>query len=103
IDHIVASRAACLAFYRLKSHNSRLARVRMFCLPASLFPSHSVDWLYKEPGRTAAEIDEVVDARELREDIITVMRCHSTQFQDCDTVLHTLGDQLGLDHFIVKS
>lgn len=103
IDHIVASRAACLAFYRLKERDTRLRRIRLFCLPESLYPSHSVNWLYKEPGRTAGEIDEIIDARDLREDIIEIMCCHKTQSQDCDAILTTYGDQLGLDHFIVKS
>lgn len=103
IDHIVASRAACLAFYRLQEHDARLRRIRLFCLPASLYPSHTTHWLYKEAGQPENVIDEVVDARDLREDIIKVMRTHKTQSQDCEAILNIHGDQLGLNHFIVKS
>lgn len=102
IDHIVASRAACLAFYRLKEKDPRLSRVRLMCLPAKLYPTHSTRWLYMEKGRPESEIDEVVDARELREDIIEVMRAHKTQRIDYEQVLKIQGDQLGLNYFVIK-
>ena len=102
IDHIVATRSACLAFYRLQETDARFKRVRLFCLPASLYPEHSVEWLYKEPGHPEHEIDEIIDARELRDDIVQVMRTHKTQQEDCEAVLATQGDQLGLDHFTIK-
>ena len=103
IDHIVASRAACLAFYRLKEHDARLARIRLFCLPASLYPTHATTWLYKEAGQPESAIDEIIDARDLREDIVAVMRTHKTQTQDCEEILRIHGDQLGLNHFVVKT
>lgn len=102
IDHIVASRAACLAFYRLKEQDSRLSRVRLMCLPGKLYPTHNTRWLYMEKGRPDSQIDEVVDARELREDIIEVMRTHKTQRVDCEQILSIQGDQLGLNYFVVK-
>lgn len=102
IDHIVATRAACLAFYRLKERDNRLARLRLFCLPASLYPTHSTDWLYKEAGCPDEAIDEIVDARDLRDDIIAIMCTHKSQHEDCEAILSIHGDQLGLNHFIVR-
>lgn len=103
IDHIVAARAACLAFYRLKETDARLARIRLMCLPETLFPNHRTDWIYAEKGRVEHEIDEIVDARDLREAITKIMRVHKTQAADCDQLLALLGDQLGLNHFVVKT
>lgn len=103
IDHIVASRAACWVFYTLKKEDSRFRRIRLYCLPAELYPEHSIDWIYKEQGRVAEEIDEIIDARHLRDEIIEVMRAHHTQRSDCEGVLEVKGDRLGLDCFIVKS
>lgn len=103
IDHIVAARAACLAFYTLKKSDGRFTRIHLACLPAELYPKANIDWIYMERGRTAEEIDETVDARELRDDIIEVMRTHHSQRGDCEYNLKTQGDRLGLNHFIVKS
>lgn len=103
IDHIVASRAACLAFYKIKANDARMSRIRLMCLPATLLPTHRTDWLYAEKGRTQNEIDETVDARELREDIIEIMRVHKTQQTDYERLLDIQGDQLGLNYFVVKT
>lgn len=103
IDHIVAARAACLAFYRLKARDSRFGRIRLACLPAELYPADNTHWIYMERGRAAEEINETIDARNLREDIIKVMRAHHTQRGDCEYNLKTQGDRLGLNDFIVKS
>lgn len=102
LDHIVASRAACLAFYRLKPHESRLERVRLFCFPLETHPDHDVSWVYMEPGRGKGEIGVTVDARELRDEIIGVIRTHHTQRSDGENRIESSGDTLGLDHFIVK-
>lgn len=103
IDHIVAARAACYAFYALKKTDSRLERIRFACLSNTLFPASNVDWLYMEAGRTAEEIDETIDARHLREEILTVMQAHRSQRRDYEHTLRTQGDDLGLNYFIVKS
>lgn len=102
IDHIVASRAACLVFYRLKAADDRYKRVRLFCLPKKDYPEVRTDWLFMENGRSKDEIDETVDARELRDDILKVMHAHQSQRADRESVVKTLGDNLGINHFIVK-
>lgn len=102
IDHIVASRAASLVFYRLKESDARLTRIRFFCLPRKQCPVIQTDWIYMDAGRTDNEIDEVIDARSLQNEIIAIMRCHATQTADCESALGRQGDDLGLDHFIVS-
>lgn len=103
IDHIVAARAACLAFYRLKQHDTRFKRIRFACLPRTIVPTANTDWIYMEAGRNNNEIDETVDARSMRDDIITVMNAHHSQRNDRDANIKAQGENLGLVHFIVKS
>lgn len=102
IDHIVAARAASYAFYTLKATDKRLRRIRFACLPRELFTAVNTDWIFMEPGHLPEEIDEVIDARALREDILAVMRAHHTQRSDFEANLKQQGDNLGLNYFIVK-
>jgi LmbE family N-acetylglucosaminyl deacetylase len=102
IDHIVASRAACLVFYRLKPYESRLERIRLFCLTRENHPDQDVSWIYMEPGRGKSEIGVTVDARGLRDEIIAIVRTHHTQRGDGESHIERSGDMLGLEHFIVK-
>lgn len=102
IDHIVAARAACWAFYRLKATDSRLTRIRLACIPDTLSPATRTDWLYMEPGRTSEEIGEIIDTRPLKNDIITIMRIHHSQRGDGESHILNQGDNLGLNYFIVK-
>lgn len=103
IDHIVAARAACWAFYRLKKDDARLTRIRLACLPNTYLATSNTNWLYMEPGRTSKEIGETIDARALKNDIITVMRTHHSQRDDGESHIAHLGDNLGLNYFIVKT
>ncbi|HEU0266197.1 MAG TPA: PIG-L deacetylase family protein [Candidatus Saccharimonadaceae bacterium] len=103
IDHIVAARAASWAFYTLKQHDARLTKIKYACIPYSQFPDTNVDWLYMEPGRHDNEIDEVVDARDYRAQIIEVMRAHHTQREDGEMHIRTRKDALGMNYFIVKA
>jgi N-acetylglucosamine malate deacetylase 2 len=102
IDHIVAARATCHAFYVLRKTDPRLNRIRLACLPDKLFPSENTDWVFMEAGRSSDEINETVDARNLRNEIMSVMRCHHSQRADYETNLTQQGDDLGLNYFIVK-
>ena len=99
IDHIVAARAACLAFYRLKQDDKRLSRIRLACLPQSRLARSNIDWLYMEAGRPDEMIDEVVDARQYRDKIVEIMRAHHTQRRDGEQHIETLGEDLGLNYF----
>lgn len=103
IDHIVAARAACLAFYRLKQQDDRFTRIRLACIPQSISPTTNTDWIYMEAGHAPSEIDETVDARHLKNDILNVMNAHESQRGDRDTTIKNQGDALGLNYFIVKS
>jgi LmbE family N-acetylglucosaminyl deacetylase len=102
IDHIVAARATCLVFYRLKALDSRITRLRLACLPAQYLATINTDWLFMDAGRSEAEIDEIVDARAFQQDIIAVMRAHHTQRADAHASLARMGDQLGMNYFMVR-
>jgi LmbE family N-acetylglucosaminyl deacetylase len=103
IDHIVASRAALLAFYRLKEKDHRFTRIRLACLPLASMPTADITWLFADAGHPDNEIDEIVDARHLRTDIIAVMNAHHTQRADRDANLAREGENLGMNYFIVKT
>lgn len=102
IDHIVTARAACYAFFTLKKADSRLRRIRFACLPQKLLPKANVDWTYMEAGRPPEQIDQIVDARELRSDIIAIMQAHRSQRADYAVTLQQQGDDLGLNYFMSK-
>lgn len=102
IDHIVAARAACFVFYTLKAAGLPLTRIRLACIPYDDFPAVNTNWLFMEPGRRPEEIDEVSDARSVREEIIAIMRTHHTQRGDGEMHIKQRGDRLGMNYFIVK-
>ncbi len=103
IDHIVAARAACLAFYRLKANDNRYKRIRLTCLPKNQLREENITWLYMDAGHTPEEIDETIDARHLHQDITTIVRTHTTQRGDGESFLTHQGDNLGICYFIVKT
>lgn len=103
IDHIVASRTACLVFYRMKALDPRFTRLRLACYPASAFPKANTDWIYMEAGRRADEIDETVDGRLYQDELRAIVAAHKTQRHDGENYLKWQGDNLGLCSFIVKS
>jgi LmbE family N-acetylglucosaminyl deacetylase len=103
IDHIVATRTACLVFYRMKELDKRFSRIRLACYPASAFPAINTDWIFMEAGRTPDEIDETVDAREFKDELTVITRTHRTQRHDGENFLAWQGSDLGLCHFIVRT
>ena len=103
IDHIVASRTACLVFYRMKALDPRFSRLRLSCYPASAFPKANTDWIYMEAGRTPDEIDETIDGRAYQNELRTIVAAHKTQRHDGENYLKWQGDNLGLCSFIVKT
>lgn len=103
IDHIVAARAACWAFYRLKANDKRLTRIRLTCVPHEMLPAANTNWLYMEPGRVKEEIGEVVDARHLHDEIVAIMRTHHTQRGDGEGHIERRGDGLGMNYFTIKT
>jgi LmbE family N-acetylglucosaminyl deacetylase len=102
IDHIVASRAACLAFYRLKETDKRFRRILLNCLPYGDWSTDNTNWIYMERGRRSEEFDEIVDARHLHDELLQVVRAHHSQRSDGETHIKNRGANLGLNYFIVK-
>ena len=103
VDHIVASRSTHYVFYALKQNEPRLARLRMACVPKSRLPEPNTHWLFMEAGRDETEINEIIDAREYHDEIIAIMRAHYSQRGDGEQHIAQLGDQLGMNYFIVKN
>lgn len=103
IDHIVAGRSACYAFYKLKMTDSRFTRIRLACLSAQQTPNLDTSWLFMEPGRLDDEIDEIVDATAHQDQLRDIVAAHHTQRADGEAYLRTMGDKLGMNYFIVKS
>ena len=103
IDHIVAGRSANYVFYKLKETEPRTTRLRLATIPVAMLPTPNTHWLYMDAGRDESEIGEIVDAREYRDEIITIMRAHHSQRGDGESHIKNRGDSLGLCHFIVKT
>lgn len=101
IDHIVASRSACLAFYRLRDLGLPMGRVRLYCLSDQDYPIPDTGFVFMQAGRRDAEIAQVVDARSIIDKIHAVMDCHHTQRRDAETQIAALGDRVAIDHFLL--
>lgn len=103
IDHIVAGRSACLAFYHLKSLGFPMTKLRLACLPADHLRELNTDFVFMEPGHPRHEIDETVDARDEIATIRQIIHTHHTQRSDGETHLAQLGDDVALNYFIVRT
>lgn len=103
IDHTVASRAATYAYYTLKGEGMPMTRIRYACVSRDMFPTHNTNWIYMPAGRSAEEVDEVVDAREVLDTIRDIMRCHHTQRHDAEAHMQAHGEAIALNHFIVRT
>lgn len=103
IDHIVAGRSACLAFYRLKAAGLPLSRIRLACLARAQLATPNTDFTFMEAGHPAAEIDETVDARAVASEVRAIMRAHHTQRQDGEVHIARRGDDVAVNHFIVRT
>lgn len=103
IDHIVAARSACLAFYRLREQSLPMTRVRLFCWTHENQPEINTDFVYMEPGHRPDEINQTVDATAYLERVHEVMRTHVTQRGDYEWMVKKRGGLLAINHFIIKS
>lgn len=103
IDHIVAGRAACLAFYRLKAAGLPMRRIRLACLPASDQPETNIDFVFMEAGHSDTEIDEIIDGRSVVEEVKAIMRTHHTQRDDGETHIARRGDGIAINHFMIRA
>lgn len=100
IDHIVAARAACLAFYQLREQGLPMKQIRLSCIPRSTLPDINTDWLYMEPGRTENEIGQIVDASQHYDTILKIIRAHRTQRRDGENHIKNRGKAVALNYFI---
>ncbi len=102
IDHIVASRSALLAYYRLKKDGFPVSRVRLACVTTDDTPDINTEFALREPGRTMTEIDETIDVRDRIDDIQKIMQAHHSQRSDANAWIEKFGDKIAINHFIVR-
>lgn len=103
IDHIVAARASCFVFYKLKEEGFPTTRIRLSCLSEEIVTTQNIDFVFMESGRSIDEINEVIDARQLIDEIYMIMRTHHTQRADCESHIQNLGEDVAINYFIVKT
>ena len=103
IDHIVASRSAYKAFYRLKEQGLPVIKIRLACLSFDDFPRLNTEFAVWEPGLPASAIDETVDMRDQADKIYEIMRAHHSQRGDAEFWINKLGDRVAVNHFTVNT
>lgn len=101
IDHIVASRSTCLAYYRLRDMRMPMKRVRLFCWSKDDQPTVDTGFVFMEPGRRDDEINETVDAKQHIDRVHLIMQAHHTQRNDYEWMIKKRGDKLAINHFII--
>lgn len=101
LDHIFIGRVSTYVFRTLKSHDSRVTRLRLACLPVEFANESNTTWLYMDAGRTPDEVGEIIDAREHIDKIYEIMRSHVSQRNDCESHIAAHGDKVGVNHFLI--
>jgi LmbE family N-acetylglucosaminyl deacetylase len=101
IDHIVTSRAACFVFYSLKRSGLPVTRIRLACIPHEMLPFPNIDFVFMEAGRPPEEIDEIIDARIVLDEVKTIMRAHHSQRGDGEAHIRRRGDNVAVNYFHV--
>lgn len=102
IDHIVAARSTCLAYYRLKEHGTPVQRVRLACWPR-MSDVPNTDFVLMEPGVTDDMADEIIDARAELDAIRTIRACHHSQRADAAWGEQQFGDDIARVRFKIIS
>lgn len=106
IDHIVAARATCQVFYRLKAESKvPVTRIRMFCVPETTLPAPNTDWIFMDRGVSTDQIDETIDVSAYLDRHIEVIRAHHSQRGDGAMHLSRLEEngRTKYDHFIIRT
>ncbi len=104
IDHIVAARAVCLVFYRLRPYEPCLHRVRLFCLPKSLQPDQNTGWVFMDAGYDDEQLEKI-DVSSVLDQRIAVIETHKTQRSDGAIHLKRLRTQqfaATYDYFAIR-
>lgn len=103
IDHIVASRAAHQAFYKLRQQGLPMTRLLLVCISRRQTGNlPNTDFVFMEPGRTDDEIDLVVDSNGYADELIEIIQAHHTQRQDAEYHVAYRQEHGFFDYFLVK-
>lgn len=104
IDHIVAARATCLVYYRLKKSLPCMSCIRLFALPESWVTCPDTQWVFMDKGVAEAEL-QTIDVSSVRERCTEIIKAHHTQRSDAQQHLRRhrtfCRDKL-YNHFIVR-
>jgi LmbE family N-acetylglucosaminyl deacetylase len=104
IDHIVASHATSLLFYRLKAqHPAVITRLRYRCIPFSQAPEPNTGWRFMAAGCPDADIDETVDVPEHYDQVIAAIRVHVSQRNDAEMHISHQGRDICKNFYKVIS
>lgn len=105
IDHIVAARATCGVFYRMKPFDARFTRVRLFCITEECLSEPDVSWIFMDKGYPADECEHV-DVTDLLEQRIKIIRTHVSQRGDGDNHIKrhykTAAEGRQYDYFVIR-
>lgn len=105
IDHIVASRATCGVFYRMKPYDDRFTRLRLFCITEDRLARPDVSWIFMDKGYPSDDCERV-DVTDLLERRIEVIKTHVSQRGDGDNHIKrhykTASEGRQFDYFIVR-
>lgn len=106
IDHIVAARATCGVFYRMKPYDARFSRVRLFCITEERLSEPDVSWIFMDKGYPENDCERV-DVTDLLEQRIEIIRTHISQRGDGDNHIKrhykTAAEGRQYDYFLVRN
>lgn len=103
LDHITASLVATYAYLKLREQPDRrwqLGQLKYVCLPDTLMPRASTDWLYMPRGRRPEEIDEITDISDISDKKLEIMKVHYSQRKDMEANLRRSDDMLKHEYFM---
>lgn len=97
-DHIVMSNITTYAYLKLRGEYNM--QLKYFCIHEAFSPTANTDWIYMPKGRSAKEIDEIIDVRAVKDQKIAAIHAHATQSKDAESHL-ARGDALFDEHFMI--
>lgn len=105
IDHIVASRATCGVFYRMKPYDPRLTRIRLFCITEDRLAEPDVSWVFMDKGYPLG-VCEQVDVTDLFEKRLEIIKAHASQRGDGENHIKrhykTAAEGRQYDYFVIR-
>lgn len=104
LDHIAVSYIATYVFESLRQRapaNASFGNLKYFCLPVTLAPQPSIEWIYMPVGKTNEELDEINDISDVYEKKLEIMKAYKSQEADMQMILskHATHPDFKKEHF----